>query len=420
MARPLPRRQAWSSAAEFNQVFDLLFSSNGDASSQRAAVDRLQAWQVRSPSSFAPSLAATASFVTLLLAPSSAAADAATGDASTQRRLALSMAITRFVNGLVDPLQQGYYARSIAQIAEELGLPSWFVDVRHRATHEDLPGEEVLRHAATQVGRFPCCSKASSAESMQQALDWLYARYWLPTLHSLSSSASSRSMQQAAHVDALASLLQQYKTLQKALLVDSTAAQPQDIDAILQEIVAWVVKAGFEAAAAGGVRLVSSDSRDGSADAEDEAESAGIAMLVERLAEVEVLVPRSRKCASASCGTDAGPSSSIRRKRTTVQAPAPLPRALTALYEPLLNHLASAYPTTFASTLIVHLLATVLSAPDALKRSQAPSTDRDDEATFFATLAGWFAWCLVDSKVLRLDVERKRQETKQLLLSPNP
>jgi ribosomal biogenesis protein LAS1 len=55
------------------------------------------------------------------------------------------------VNGLVDPLQVGAYARSISSIAAQLGLPSWLVELRHAATHEDLPSLELLRDAAREV-----------------------------------------------------------------------------------------------------------------------------------------------------------------------------------------------------------------------------------------------------------------------------
>jgi len=58
------------------------------------------------------------------------------------------------VNGLVDPLQAGAYARSIASIAAQLGLPSWLVELRHAATHEDLPSLEMLREAAREVSYF--------------------------------------------------------------------------------------------------------------------------------------------------------------------------------------------------------------------------------------------------------------------------
>ena len=60
-------------------------------------------------------------------------------------------ALIRLVNGLVDPLQVGAYARSIAAIAAQLGLPAWLVELRHAATHEDLPSLELLRDAAREV-----------------------------------------------------------------------------------------------------------------------------------------------------------------------------------------------------------------------------------------------------------------------------
>lgn len=70
-------------------------------------------------------------------------------------RQCYSTAIIRLVNGLVDPLQSGVYARSIASIAAQLGLPGWLVEVRHAATHEELPSLEVLREAAHEVIFFP-------------------------------------------------------------------------------------------------------------------------------------------------------------------------------------------------------------------------------------------------------------------------
>lgn len=66
-------------------------------------------------------------------------------------RQSYANAIIRLVNGLVDPLQFGAYARSIASIAMQLGLPAWLVELRHAATHEDLPSLEVLREAAREV-----------------------------------------------------------------------------------------------------------------------------------------------------------------------------------------------------------------------------------------------------------------------------
>ena len=85
-------------------------------------------------------------------------------------RQAYSAALIRLVNGLVDPLQLGAYARSIASIAAQLGLPQWLVELRHAATHEDLPSLEVLREAAREVCSRVCvllCSSTNLAHCRQ-------------------------------------------------------------------------------------------------------------------------------------------------------------------------------------------------------------------------------------------------------------
>lgn len=75
-------------------------------------------------------------------------------------RLSYSMAIVRFVNGHLDPHQQGAYAIPLHQLAKNLNLPSFFVEMRHMATHEGLPSLNFLRHA------------------VRQALNWLHLHYW--------------------------------------------------------------------------------------------------------------------------------------------------------------------------------------------------------------------------------------------------
>lgn len=76
-------------------------------------------------------------------------------------RTLYGMAMIRFVNGITDEAQTGQYARSIAALAGEIGLPLWFVDLRHASTHDYLPSLGVLRSG---------CS---------QALQWLYENYWI-------------------------------------------------------------------------------------------------------------------------------------------------------------------------------------------------------------------------------------------------
>lgn len=75
-------------------------------------------------------------------------------------QLSYSMALTRFVNGLLDPLQQSNFAIPLHQLAKSLDIPSYFVELRHMATHENLPSLSMLRIAA------------------RGALNWLYDNYW--------------------------------------------------------------------------------------------------------------------------------------------------------------------------------------------------------------------------------------------------
>jgi ribosomal biogenesis protein LAS1 len=75
-------------------------------------------------------------------------------------QLSYTMALIRFVNGLLDPFQQSSYAIPLHQLAKNLNLPSFFVELRHMGTHESLPSMPMLRIAATR------------------ALNWLYDNYW--------------------------------------------------------------------------------------------------------------------------------------------------------------------------------------------------------------------------------------------------
>lgn len=75
-------------------------------------------------------------------------------------RLAYSMALIRFVNGMVDAVQQPPFTLPTYHLAKVLGIPSHFVELRHSATHEALPTLELLREFAVQ------------------ARSWLWKNYW--------------------------------------------------------------------------------------------------------------------------------------------------------------------------------------------------------------------------------------------------
>ncbi|KAJ3308211.1 rRNA-processing protein las1 [Blyttiomyces sp. JEL0837] len=104
-------------------------------------------------------------------------------------RLMYTIAFVRFVNGVVDAQQKGAYAQSIASIADSLGLPQWFVDLRHTGTHDILPSLTLLRSGCAQ------------------ALHWLNVNYWMVYKEYMSNSQSESRM-----------LLQQYKDLAKGLV----------------------------------------------------------------------------------------------------------------------------------------------------------------------------------------------------------
>ncbi len=121
-------------------------------------------------------------------------------------RLLYSIIIIRAVNGIVEPNQTTYFAQSILTIAERLGLPGWIVELRHDATHKQLPSLSVLRAASDYL------------------LNWYHQNYWQPQeglLQSLTASCipikflhqNSDSMDSSENTKANNELW--YKTLQK-------------------------------------------------------------------------------------------------------------------------------------------------------------------------------------------------------------
>lgn len=79
------------------------------------------------------------------------------------QRLSLSMTIVRFVNGMTDKLQsraEGAYAKSVFSLAVALDLPLMLVEIRHQASHNNLPRLGTLQSAA------------------QEALVWIQKHYW--------------------------------------------------------------------------------------------------------------------------------------------------------------------------------------------------------------------------------------------------
>ncbi|KAK4127834.1 Las1-domain-containing protein [Parathielavia appendiculata] len=93
-------------------------------------------------------------------------------------RAAYSAAFSRFVTGLLDSHQDKQRKMSMYDVAKSVGLPATFVELRHQATHEQLPSLTRLRSAA------------------RKALDWIWGYYWahLETEHGSGSGSGSGSL----------------------------------------------------------------------------------------------------------------------------------------------------------------------------------------------------------------------------------
>ena len=140
----VPRFVPWATWDEWLWVFESAYSS--DEFARRAAVARCRTWQLRGGVPHAVE-------ATCLLVEQSFEVS----------RLGLSMLVTRSVNGLVDAGQQNkQQAVSISMLAESMGLPAWLVDLRHAATHNQLPSMAVLLSASEALLRY------------------FYEHYWTP------------------------------------------------------------------------------------------------------------------------------------------------------------------------------------------------------------------------------------------------
>lgn len=142
----------WQNRDEWLLVYRALYSFDYPEK-QRKGVDRVAAWRSRSAGKLPLAVECTTNLISAQLAVGNC-------DCDIQGRLTLSMAIVRFVNGMVDQVQKGKFARSVQSIADEIGLPDWLVDLRHEATHASLPSMETL-----QCG-------------LRVSLSWLQGEYW--------------------------------------------------------------------------------------------------------------------------------------------------------------------------------------------------------------------------------------------------
>jgi hypothetical protein len=115
-----------------------------------------------------------------------------------QLRLMYSMALLRMVNGICDPSQRGKFAGSMMTLSRRLGLPPVLVDLRHAATHGNLPALPALQSAS------------------QEAMQWLSSNYW-EHQQNQADSVGTEAAQKTA-VQRFGSVLREYRKCRAAAM----------------------------------------------------------------------------------------------------------------------------------------------------------------------------------------------------------
>lgn len=143
----------WRSNEELDQLKDLFYSDSDE--DKWKAVNKVKAYLIRGK--VLHSIESTCVFTLAILTDEQFQKNHID---PTQLRSAYSMALIKFVNGLLDPYQKSTHAIPLHNIARMINLPSAFVEIRHIATHESLPGIDILRILA------------------KDALIWLKEHFW--------------------------------------------------------------------------------------------------------------------------------------------------------------------------------------------------------------------------------------------------
>ncbi|KAJ7596704.1 Las1-like-domain-containing protein [Mycena floridula] len=349
-----PRRVPWTSIPELDQVCSWIFSDENDLEAKRLAVRRISAW--KAITSLPHALESTLALLVVILQDE---LPEATSFLSIRQNYAA--VIIRLVNGLVDPLQSGTYARSIAAIAAQLGLPQWLVELRHAATHEDLPSLELLREAA------------------RQSMSWLLHNYWIPTINPSTTAAQS----QPPPLRPLGPVLKQYKTLTKLTTRDVSMIPQfkQDTNVVMKDIERWIAEA----------RIAVTKQALWDSSEQDMKERLALERLCDHLLEKGALVPLSKK------------------KRVFPTDDFLPPNVSVQLWSPLLHHIQANHPQ-FPSVLVNRIVVYLL----------APQEEAD--SSFDNCLARWVVWIISTFSSDDASSELKRDTAISLVvgLGPSP
>ncbi|KAJ7407563.1 LAS1 like, ribosome biogenesis factor [Willisornis vidua] len=149
--KPLRTVVAWRGRAEWDQVMVGLYC--GDSRLQQDALDRVSAWKSRYGQKMPLAVDCTAELIRCKVLDSSGRLK------SQELVLSYGLALVRFVN-LITERKQKMASIPLRQLAREVDIPVWVVDLRHELTHGKLP-------------RLALCRKGCDV-----VLDWLRKTYW--------------------------------------------------------------------------------------------------------------------------------------------------------------------------------------------------------------------------------------------------
>ncbi|KAK0465236.1 Las1-like-domain-containing protein [Desarmillaria tabescens] len=360
----LPRRVPWTSIAELDQVCAWIYEDENDLDSKILALNKLTAWKVITALPHA--IESTLAFLVVFLDDSGP--KKATFSLSLRQNYAA--AVIRLVNGLVDPLQLGAYARSIASISHQLGLPLWLVELRHASTHEDLPSLELLREGA------------------RQSMTWLLHNYWLPTVNPYTAPIPQTTLRSIVLV------LKEYKMLLKETIRDESLKNRNKlaISNVLKDVERWIA----EAKVAANVSIGDLGWENVSANNQDTKERFALEKLSDEMLARGILVPLSKK------------------KRTFPPDLFHPPGFSVQLWTPLLVHLQTAHPD-FPSVLVNRILSCLLS------EQEGTSTDSKN-SSYHACLARWVKWIIDnwDRDDPDMEVSMRREVVVSLITALGP
>jgi ribosomal biogenesis protein LAS1 len=142
---------AWRDWNEWRDTYNMLYSSNTKEILQGCA--RVSAWSAKQSLPIAVEI--TASLQRELHGPPNV--------------LAISLAVIRFINGVVEPFKNANLSVPISTIGASYGVPDFIVGIRHSATHGRMPTFEL------------------AALGAEKALSWLKTNYWEAQIAELDS-----------------------------------------------------------------------------------------------------------------------------------------------------------------------------------------------------------------------------------------